>query len=427
MESHTESSIAKGIRDIVVLGAIIGGVNAGVSRADIGWLQMNPTPWLLLPTLVGARYGVTLGVSAGIATALGLAVLLARGEGISLQMISQHHPFYFSALIVAGLIAGEFRRYTKGRSRELIETTHHQAEELYRVKAELELCRETRHALQRHLALHQAATASLDDDLRKVIIGKPAELFDNLLALLQQHTQLVSAAIYKVVGGNLIRQAVLEPTAALAETLRINEVPLAAKALDETALASVKDPLTTSASQPFLAAIPFADTRGAGVLLIQDMPLQSFDWQNLARMDLVLHWTFALLRHREVLGGGGSAVNYVVMEDFMALLGEALQAEATHALPSCVLRVDFNKLDEAQSAQTETRLLASLPATALVTRLPAHGSLIVLLPFGGEMDAEATSRALSATGAALRVSHYLVVGPTDTQAFWAHVMQADNP
>ena len=138
MESPTEPSLAKGIRDIIVIGGILGGVNAAVSQGDFGWLQMNPTPWLILPALIGARYGVFMGVASGIAAGLGISMVHAREHGLMVQTLSQQHPFFFSALIVAGFVAGEFQRYTKGRSRELLETTHGQAEALYRVRAELD-------------------------------------------------------------------------------------------------------------------------------------------------------------------------------------------------------------------------------------------------------------------------------------------------
>ena len=425
MENSSTPSIASGIRDILVIGGIIAGVNWGVSRGDFGWLQMNPTPWLILPALIGARYGVLLGVAAGVATSAGISAVQAHELATSLHLVTQHHPFFFSSLLIIGLVAGEFHRFTKGRSRELLATTHDQSEELYRVKAELELCRETRHALQRHLAVHNATTASLDDDLRKIITAKPAEQLGLLLGALQQHGEVVSAALYRSDGSKLKRIAVVEPTAALPETLSLAAVPLASKALDERSIASVKDPLGTSATQPFLAAIPFTDAEGDGLLLVQDMPFKAFNLEHLARIDLILHWTFAMLRYRKEFGEGSTSKggNSVPMEDFMALLGQSLQAEESHALPSTVIRLDFNKLDEAKDAKLEKRLLATLPPTAFATRLPAHGSLIVLLPFGGELEAEATNKLLNAAGADVKLCHYLVVGPADTQTFWTHIIQ----
>jgi hypothetical protein len=262
----------------------------------------------------------------------------------------------------------------------------------------------------------------LDDDLRKIITSKPADQLPALLTALQQHGQIVSAGLYRVVGSKLKRIAVAEPTAVLGESLVLDEVPLAARALDQRSIASVKDPMGTSATQPYLAAVPFGDAQGAGVLLIQDMPFAAFNWPHLARIDLILHWTFALLRYRDALSGEGKGTRRVPIEEFKVLLAQALQAESSHSLPSIVVRVDFTQPNEAKDSKLEQRLLATLPATALVTRLPQQGSLIALLPFGGEMEAESASHELSNIAATLQVSHYLVVGPTTVEALWAHVV-----
>ncbi len=43
--------------DAAVIGAMVTGSNLLFDRADAGWTNLSPSPYLLLPLLLGGRYG----------------------------------------------------------------------------------------------------------------------------------------------------------------------------------------------------------------------------------------------------------------------------------------------------------------------------------------------------------------------------------
>ncbi len=60
--------------DAAVVAAAIVGANLLFDRAHPGWTNLNPSPYLLLPLLLGGRYGFLPGILAGL-TASALIVL----------------------------------------------------------------------------------------------------------------------------------------------------------------------------------------------------------------------------------------------------------------------------------------------------------------------------------------------------------------
>ncbi|MEY4199785.1 MAG: hypothetical protein RLZZ265_1525, partial [Verrucomicrobiota bacterium] len=60
--------------DLTVIAGLLLIVNGFFAPRDFGWLHLHPTPWLLLPVLMGCRYGFGSGM-AGAAVA-GLVVTI---------------------------------------------------------------------------------------------------------------------------------------------------------------------------------------------------------------------------------------------------------------------------------------------------------------------------------------------------------------
>lgn len=410
------------IRDVVVVAGLLLLINGLIARSDFGWVNLNPSPWLLLPILIGSRYGIVPGLASGLVAGFLIAVAHAHGAHESVAAFARQHAYFFTSLVLGGFISGECNRLGRDKNRQLARDYSRLTNEKDLLSAELELSRETRQDLQRHLALLNAPLACLDDDLRKLMTGPPIQFKASLLAALHQHTRIASCAFYVRQNSEILcQQAVFLPNKCLGDVLNLAEVPLAAQALDSGTIAMVGDPFQTTQEQPFLVALPWRTNKETGVLLVQDMPLAALEPANLARLELIVHWAFALNRAREDLQGP-SKHSPVSTDDFLALLGQALEAEKNHHLPSVVLRVELLNSQEAASPVAESQLLSALPATAVCTRLSGHGSLIVLLPFGGEPEAGLLTQALSSAGPQVRIAHYLVVGPVSLNEFWSLVM-----
>ncbi|MBL9115431.1 MAG: hypothetical protein JNJ83_10535 [Verrucomicrobiaceae bacterium] len=410
-------------RDIVVIGLVLGLVNMGLSRGDFGWLGLNPTPWLLLPILIGGRYGLTQGLVSGVFTA-GL-IVVTRGlwiEHRSPKIIAGDHLYEMGSLLLLGFLAGQWRQMQSNRHEELKAENEVLGESLLRVQAEVALVRESRQEAERQLALHNVVLTNLDDDLHQLLTSPAGGFLPGLLDLVHRHGGVTSMAVYQVEGDELKRLAGLHLTPPLAEKLDLRQTPLAARALDERAISVVRDAMTASAEQPFLAALPWSDGKASGVLLIQDMPLDSLSWENLARVELIVHWAFALARWGRKLASDKGKQSLVPVADFMLLVGQALQVEQTHRVPSVVVRADL--LDKAQVAAAELppSLLRLLPKSAVACHVDA--SLMVFLPFGGQAEGDALVRTLKDADVKVRCCHYLTAGTTDVRTFWGRVMEA---
>ena len=412
MEQPERHSFGRPFRDIIVIGGLLAAINWLASREDFGWFDYNPTPWLLLPLLIGLRHGVPPGLISGVLAGAGIAFMHGEQDKELLRAFIQDHPYYFTALIFTGLMAGEVHRGLRRQNTQLQSQSRVDAEELQSARAELELGRETRQQLQQCLALHNASLACIDDDLRKLIAGPPEDLMERLMGLLHQHGQITSAAIYRRRGDALHRLAALHPTGPLRPDLHLDQVPIARRALNERALVSVKAPMETSAAQPFLAALPFEDTEGEGVLLVQDMPLSSFDWAHFARLEMILLWTSSLLIAR---ARATEENRLVALPVFQQLLGQALATESAHHVPSVAMKVQGITTDVMRKT-----LLRLLPVIATATPLPQINGLAVLLPFGGESDAMALAREFQKLDPAIRIANYLVGGGARVDEFWAH-------
>ena len=418
---HRDIHPAITLRDTVLIGGVLTGINLALSRPDFGWLTLNPTPWVLLPIMIGARYGLGWGLISGVAAPAWIVLMRSFLTGQAATVMVANHLYSLGALLMIGFLAGQWRRWHKTKLLEVMKENRGLVDRLQGLEAEVSLTMEARQDIQCQLALHNVMLVNLDEDLKRLMAAPSGEFLPGLLALLHQHTRVTSAALYICEGERLKRVEAMHPTPPLRETLDLGQTPLAAKALDEMSIAAVKCPVDTTIDQPFLAAFPWSDGHQSGVLLVQDMPLDGMSWENLSRVELVLHWAFSLARWcRRATGPEGRRL--VPMEELMLLMGQALQVEHTHRVPSVVLRADFEDPAQAQDAAMGKALLNALPQLSVAARLPAKGSLVVLLPFGSQADGEALGHTLKATGAKLRCVHYVTSGLSDVQKFWQRLM-----
>ncbi len=405
-------------RDIAVVGGVLLALNLGFEANDFGWVGLNPSPWLLLPLLIGAGYGLVPGTLAGLLAA-GLIAWVRRGDELGGFVLD--HLYELGALPLLGFLAGQWKQLQKSRQTELQKENEELNGQLELARAEVGLLMDGRLALQRQLALHNVEVVNLDEDLRRLMTSGSGEWMKQLLALLHQRCRLMSAALYEREGNRLVQRAVLHATPPLKSVLTLEETPMARKALEEKTLAAVRDTLGTSAEQPFLVALPWSNHSASGVLLVQDMPLEAMAWDNLARMEFIMHWAFGLLRWRDSAGNGR---RHVPLNDFLSLVGQALQMDATHRLPSAVLKLMVEPSTGQMSAKVGDLLKRHLPATALTTVLPETGAQVVLLPFAGQMECEQLYRSIQTAGEGIKCSLYLTSGTTDAVQFWARVMDA---
>lgn len=425
MESPQRWQFGKVIRDTLMMAGLFAALNAFIAPEDWGWTEVNPTPWLLPALLIGARYGVPGGLFAGVLTAAIVTWMRGRHDATDFQDVFHERLFILSSMPLAGVIAGEINHLLRGDRHATDSHNQSLKIEVERLQAELDVVRETRHELEQRLMQHHAPTATLDEDLRKLAMLPRDQAPNALLHLLHDLCGVTSAGLYVVDGRSLRRRATLHPTAPLGERISLDQVELATKALDQGTIAALSSAFDSTQDQPFLAALPWQGDAGPSVLLVQDMPLDRFEWRNLARMEFICHWTAVVRRHLQDFGAGHEVRGFASMEDFMVLLAQALHAEQMHHLPSSVLRLDFTAEHRTSPNQVHRSLTAMLPASSILTVLPGDAGIAALLPFAGDATAVDLMRKINTAQPSLRATHYLVEGPLRVEDLWQRIMEPE--
>lgn len=407
-------------RDFALIGGLLAAVNWTLSRSDFGWLELNPTPWLLVPLLIGARYGLISGTGSGVLTALAIVLTRATAFQRPAAFEVSDHLYEVVSIVMLGFLAGQWKQLQSNRVAELARSNKMLRDSLSLAEAEIALDAVARQDLQRQLALHNVEIINLDQDLRRVLSSPSGRFVPALLELLHHHGRITSSALYQVKGQHLEQLGSIHPTTTLAARMELAQTPLAAKALDQHAIAAVKEPLSTTQEQPFLVALPWTDGQAEGVLLIQDMPLEALRWENLSRIELMLHWVFSLAKWSRQITDGNLRQS-LPQEDFIAMVDKALQVERIHRVPSVVLKAQLTG-GQGSTDATERTLLDLLPQSSVATLLKDKNSLVVLLPFGGQPEGDDLARALQKSGVPLRCTYYVTTGAPDVRQFWDNLI-----
>lgn len=402
--TRRSNQLLLGLRDFLVLLIVFAAVNFFLHRRDPGWLELNPTPWLVPVALIGARYGFVGGLFSGLVVSLGIAGIRSWVDDESLRAVLRAHDFTYLAIAIAGAATGEISSVLSKRRRARESQQHHAAEENARLRSQLEIIDEARHSLQKQLALYNAPLASLDDELRELFRQPRAAFLQSLLLLLHRRSEINSAGIYVVKGEALELEAVVHQTAPLKPSLVLEHTPIAVSVRKEGKLTVVKNVSTLNEQQPFLAALPFGTDR---VILIQDMPFDCFDKAHLARAELMVNWAAAI--YSLDMQSGRQSVS---AEAFYRLLQQACQVDQLHALPSTLLHIQSLENDDVKA------LLTQLPEIALVSKLSQPNSVAVLLPFMGDGEVDKLIAMHTRPVIGQRAHHYLLTRGVDVSALW---------
>ncbi len=401
--------------DLVVLGVVLGIINlTTVGFKDWGWMGVNPSPWLLLPLFLGARYGFFWGLWSG----LGIAAVLFVGRGIyavghddkqAILSILTDNLFFFLALPGAGFLAGETHgllaqkaRLAEQKARSLVDSTE-------RLSAELEVAEESRCQLQERLALHGAEQSNLDRQLRGLFEPTAGAIFPNLLRLLRDMAGVTDAAIYAVTGQRLNRIATVGDIGRLPESTLIDDTEIAKLAVERKSLTTCKDLWQEAPDQNshFIAALPWLGQDGvAALLLIHRMHFLGATWRNFSRIQMVCRWVaqFVDLRVQAaaeaVKYAGNTGALVVSPKALQSTLNQALAVHREWKLPSTMAVFEFTEPVPAHVAKLLPQTVGTVMRPTDVGSFEAEQEkpvFKVLLPMEGVRDAEAMlERALTA-------------------------------
>ncbi|NBR86789.1 MAG: hypothetical protein EBT61_15010 [Verrucomicrobia bacterium] len=101
--------------DLAVITGLLLVVNSMFAATDIGWTKLHPTPWLLVPILMGCRYGFPAGMAGAAVAIIVVSVGFARHADFFIVTLLKVHGYLFAAMAAAGGICGQIQRGFKAQ------------------------------------------------------------------------------------------------------------------------------------------------------------------------------------------------------------------------------------------------------------------------------------------------------------------------
>ena len=439
MDSLNKLTAKHGWLDLAVLAGLLLVVNGFFAARDIGWTHLHPTPWLLLPILMGCRYGFASGMAgAGVAilavtigffqqaevhstnsaaqsrsfleqrtNQVAVVVLDGRPESrpelqtrqldVRISVLLRHHGYLFAAMLAAGGICGQIQRGFK--SREILVTVQSEraSERLKKLDSDLFLLREAKAELERMLATRDAELSTLDAEIRRLFDSEGDELWQDILLLLNRQARVSDAAIYTLAdnGQTLVRAGLLGSAKSLGARLALKDIEMAGLALKSKSAVTIPEfwQRAVAEQRDYLMVVPLLDSRDQplALLVVTGMPFISLTKKTVYLVALICRWASRVAEveaqadttSRVVEGVEGQRI--FTEQFFRQNVQLAFDSWQKHSLPSAVVLFAAARQPKSKQAQVEALIMANIrggdfPA-AIGLPIP---HLAVLLPLCGE-------------------------------------------
>ncbi len=333
--SLTRFSLGRPWQDVVAIGGGLALLNLLTVPSDLGWLSLNPSPWIVLPLLTGVRYGFRWGFLSGAVASLLLLITLLLTQR---DMVAAHSLF-FLALPALGLLAGEAHSLLAVRVPERENTVEVPASPSADPGAQPGVAEITPVPLPEPPAGPEAEPATLELQLRGLFEPGTGPVFPGLLRLLQANAGVTDAALYLIDGSSLSRTALLGTDEALPENLPLSDTGIAHLAVTRQSLVTCRQVWSTVPAQhsPWLAALPWPVSSGAAryLLLIHRMDGHAVNWRTFSRIQMICRWVaqFMELRQLEGLSEPTAGPLIVTPEIFRRTAADAAAASVSTACP----------------------------------------------------------------------------------------------
>ena len=330
-------------------------------RHDPGWLERNPTPWLLLPLAAGVRYGILPGIWAALLATAAVVILRAVFEDASYFELFDRHPYYVWALFAAGAVAGIVHRSKTWRVTSTVERNRILSKE----NAQL---RETNALFSQHealshlkLLLSRSESTVVSEELQNLFVHDPRELDFRLLEFLRRNYGVLCSALYRRGADGTWRRAAPEkPSTSYPDSFSQSGGPAIGLAALETGQLATWKGLWQAVEtdevpdDDFVAAFPFSpETQVEALVLVRRMEFELITWENLARIEAVIAWVLsreAELKDSGLAAPSSESKSIRSTEDFRQHLRRSQALEETTGLSSFL--VVFNTTND----ESENRL-----------------------------------------------------------------------
>lgn len=387
--------------DGLVTGGILAAANLLFAQADPGWLGLNPTPFILVPLLLGGRYGFGPGIGAGVIVA-GLVSFVRVAVGFSPDIATelQQHSFTWISTVALGGIAGEIWLYFRRRIEQFRASEEVLRGKLHQLDADALILREAKDELDRITAARDGEISSLDAELRRLYACSLPELPEAILSLLKRQVRVTDAALYRVpdewdLETKIERFGLMGSDERLPPELTVGENEMLHRALQVGSLVTLTEILDDAHpdGDAFLLVSPLAGMGGRpkAVLVVAEMPFIAFTPASADLIDLVSGWSGGVLEMSE-----GAEGRYRIVADreaqriffephFVHLVELAFESCSRHRLPSSVVELALPGETVERQSEFEKIVLGAVRSGDFVSHPDREYPVLrVLLPLAGE-------------------------------------------
>lgn len=384
--------------DLPLILSLVMLTNGLIAPADIGFKQWQPSPYFLVPLLIGCRYGFSAGLLGGGLTAAAIVLselFLVRTPAGDLW---KSDVYFLMSLPLVGAICGEVQRSFRGREHRLGLAYQHASEKLHTLDSELYFLRETKAELERIVATHDSELSTLDSEMRRLFEKSDEEIWTGVLFVLARQTRVSDAAFYRVENKTLRRQALLGSAEHLPETVPQDGLDIARLAIDRNTPVTLPDfwkPQQTVA-EPHLMAVPLARRDGQvfSVLVVTGMPFIALNRRSVRLVALICRWVVRIVEMRSSASGefrfldAAGTIRIHSEASFRELVQLASETCRDHGLPSSVVVFQTREASPENQELLEQTLGGILRTGDCAAQLNlSTPNVAVLLPLTGERGA----------------------------------------
>lgn len=386
--------------DALVLAAILVSLNFWFASTDPGWLDVNPSPYFLLPILIGGRFGFLPGMGAGI---LSVAIIVAGQFWLQkvdpvASLISERYAY--TCLMLAGGICGEMQHFFNGKLKCLTELQDTFQERIKKLDNELYFLREAKGEVDRIIATHDSGLSTLDTEIRELYLANDDQFYQQLLALLNRQAHVADAAVYLIEPNRqLLRQAVIGNENSLPQELPLSAAEMAFLAIERKTAVSISEfwKLGATRPEPYLICLPFLDKDDVpvAVLAITGMPFFALNQKSVHLITVICKWASKVVQVKKAADGSFRLVDGVQRHKIFSEkilrrnLDLASHSYQVHHLPSTLVFFSLPEMALTLQPAVERAIISCVRAGDFASQLGFDfPNLAVLLPLTGERIAQ---------------------------------------
>ena len=380
----------------MVLASVLIPLNWWIAPRDPGWLSLNPSPYFIIPILIGGRFGFLPGIGAGL---LASGIILAGQfwlKNIAPLSSLGSERYVYTCLILAGGLCGEMQHFFNGRLKRRAAAQDALEARLKKLDNELYFLREAKVEVDRIIATHDSGLSTLDTEIRELYLVSDEKFYQQVLVVLNRHAHVSDAAIYLIKADDkLVREAVIGNENTLPQELSLGNAEMALLAIEKKTAISISEfwKLGATRSEPYLICLPILDDdeNPAAVLIITGMPFFSLNQKSVHLITVICKWASKVIQVKKTAAGNFRLVDGVQKQKIFTekILKRNLElaslSHQTHHLPSTVVFYSLPGMVSTLQPAFERAIISHVRAGDFAAQLDfGFPNLVVLLPLTGE-------------------------------------------